>query len=414
MSSVSDNPWLHRFALLTAAATLALLSVGGLVTSHGVGMAVPDWPNTYGYNLFFFPCSQWIGGVFYEHTHRLAASAVGLMTSILALWLYGRSVRRFMRWTGLVLVGLAFLTALIGVGRRSDGIVLGVTGLALFGASFVWPRGEAAAKWLRHLGLAAFLAVVLQGVLGGLRVVLTEDQLGIPHAMLAQFFFSLVCAIALFTSPWWRRTGAAHSSANLPGLREVWMLGAGAWLLILTQLAIGAAMRHQHAGLAISDFPLAHGKLWPATDPASVELYNQQRKEIYSVNPITAFQIVLQMVHRITAALILGAVAGYAWTARRVLGKANAASRGALLWLGLVLTQGLLGAATIWSDKAADVATAHVVAGALLLATGALLCIINYRELALARSVLQVPPPFADWTRAPFGQQTAGLTPPAQ
>ena len=66
-----NNIWLHRFAVLTAAATLFLIWMGGLVTSHGVGMAVPDWPTTYGYNMFFFPFSQWVGGVFYEHSHRL-------------------------------------------------------------------------------------------------------------------------------------------------------------------------------------------------------------------------------------------------------------------------------------------------------------------------------------------------------
>src|SRR5271166_6187191 len=94
----------HRFAVLTAVTTLVLLGAGGLVTSRGVGMAVPDWPNTFGYNLFFFPFSQWVGGVFYEHTHRLLASGVGLLTSILAIWLYGSSARPFLRWTGLVLM----------------------------------------------------------------------------------------------------------------------------------------------------------------------------------------------------------------------------------------------------------------------------------------------------------------------
>ena len=76
---------LHWFAVLTAVATLGLLGAGGLVTSHGAGMAVPDWPNTYGYNMFFVPVSQWVGGIFYEHTHRLAASGVGLLTIMLAL-----------------------------------------------------------------------------------------------------------------------------------------------------------------------------------------------------------------------------------------------------------------------------------------------------------------------------------------
>src|ERR1035437_10514745 len=98
------SPGLHRFAVITAAATLGLVVIGGLVTSHGAGMAVPDWPNTYGYNMFLFPVSQWWGGVFYEHTHRLVASGVGLLTVILALWLYGRNARPVMRWGGLILL----------------------------------------------------------------------------------------------------------------------------------------------------------------------------------------------------------------------------------------------------------------------------------------------------------------------
>jgi cytochrome c oxidase assembly protein subunit 15 len=59
------SPWLHRFAVLVALATLALIGMGGLVTSHGAGMAVPDWPTTYGYNMFLFPIDQWVGGIFY-------------------------------------------------------------------------------------------------------------------------------------------------------------------------------------------------------------------------------------------------------------------------------------------------------------------------------------------------------------
>ena len=92
----SNNPWLHCFALLTALATLALIALGGLVTSHGVGMAVPDWPNTYGYSMFLFPVSQWVGGILYEHSHRLMGALVGLLTLLLAgaLWREGGRLRR--------------------------------------------------------------------------------------------------------------------------------------------------------------------------------------------------------------------------------------------------------------------------------------------------------------------------------
>ena len=115
-------------------------------------------------------------------------------------------------------------------------------------------------------------------------------------------------------------------------------------------------MRHQHAGLSIRDFPLAYGKLWPATDAASVAQYNAQRVEITNFNPITAFQIELQMVHRIVAMLILCAVAFCAWQAWRKFS-------GPVAKLSVVLVcvdslQAGLGAATVLSDKAADIATA--------------------------------------------------------
>jgi cytochrome c oxidase assembly protein subunit 15 len=376
--TISHNPYLHRFAVLTAIATLGLVGIGGLVTSHGAGMAVPDWPNTYGYNMFFFPFSQWVGGIFYEHSHRLAASGVGLLTVVLALWLYGRSARPFMRGIGAVLLLLGAGTAGAMSRRWADGLVLGLTGLALLGASWVWPRCEPSPKWLRRLGLAAFVAVVLQGVLGGLRVVLFKDAIGVFHAMLAQLFFVLLCAIALFTSRWWQTQPARSPSSASNRLSTLFFLTT---LLILVQLTLGAAMRHQHAGLAIPDFPLAYGKLWPAMDADSIARYNQQRIEVVAANPITAYQIGLQMVHRVLAMAILGAVAYAAWSTRRALGGKSYLSRMALAWLGVILAQVALGAATIWSDKAADIATAHVLVGALSLAFGAILCIVSSKEL---------------------------------
>src|SRR3954467_2661198 len=116
MTQSSDNRALRWFSVLTAAATLGLIAIGGMVTSHGVGMSVPDWPNSYGYNMFLFPVSKWVGGVFAEHVHRLAGSFVGLLTIVLAVWLWLKEER----------------------------------------------------GWLRKLGVWALVAVVLQGVLGGL------------------------------------------------------------------------------------------------------------------------------------------------------------------------------------------------------------------------------------------------------
>jgi len=352
------NPWLHRFILVTAAATFLLLGSGGMVTSHEAGMSVPDWPNTYGYNMFLFPVSKWVGGIFYEHTHRLLASGIGLLTTLLAIWLWLREPRQWMHW----------------------------------------------------LGVLAFVLVALQGVLGGLRVTLAMNKLGIVHGALAQLFFVLTCALALFTSRWWleRRTPVRQLEARRPDVEPADQeIGAplrslvlATTILIFLQLILGATMRHQHAGLAIRDFPTAYGKIWPDSSAAAVARYNADRMEVISENPITAFQIILQMVHRIVALAILIAVGVCAWITRRPAGQRSDADirrqgagatgaggwmvyrRLSLFWVGLIVAQIILGAATIWSNKAADVATAHVLVGALSLVTGALWCIIAFGSSA--------------------------------
>ena len=339
--------------MLTALFTFLLLGAGGLVTSHEAGMSVPDWPNSYGYNMFLFPPSQWIGGIFYEHTHRLIASGVGLMTTVLAVWLWLKDPRKWMHW----------------------------------------------------VGVAAFLLVVAQGVLGGLRVVLADAQLGIFHAIIAQLFFVLMCAIALFTGRFWKRleslqrstfniqqptardhpnTGALDVGCSMLDVRCSFLrkLVLFTTVIIFCQLIIAATMRQQHAGLSIPDFPLAYGKIWPDTSAAAVHSYNEHRMSVIAENPITAFQIVLQMVHRLVALAVSVLIVACAWQARRQLGKKDPLAKLALFWLGLILVQIFLGAATIWSNKAADVATAHVLGGALSLVTGALWYIIAFRRSA--------------------------------
>jgi len=408
------SPWLHRFAVLTAISTLGLIIIGGLVTSHGAGMAVPDWPNTYGYNMFVFPISKWVGGILYEHSHRLIATFVGLLTAVLALWLWVRETRGRGRWLGVGTIVL--VVGLMGIRALSVYLILACLSLVVGGFSLSQIKNNFAA--LRWWGALAFAAVILQGVLGGLRVVWLKDQIGIFHAALAQIFFVLMCLIALFTGRWGQERATPFVRAAIPAAKRAraesrapaqnvfaWLPPATA-LLIFAQLILGATMRHQHAGLAIPDFPLAYGKVWPSVDPASVTHYNQQRQEITAVNPITAVQIAMQMAHRIMAVLICGAVAFCAWSERRKLGVGNPVSKLTLGWLGLILTQALLGAATIWSNKAADVATAHVMVGALALALGAIVSIVASRSLVLARGVLAAE----TQTLSPFGLQPSAHT----
>jgi len=376
MNEVSNNRWLHRFAVLTALATLGLICIGGLVTSHEAGMSVPDWPNSYGYNMFLFPPSKWVGGILYEHTHRLLASTVGLLIVALTRWLGGRESRRTLAIVGAleVLAGLVIF-ALWPTEKATGGFLTGIGGVVLL-AALVWFRNKSAPRPLPQLGWLAFVLVQVQGLLGGLRVVLFKDQIGIFHAALAQLFFVLLCAIALLTSQWWMNRKGNSQLPTGKGMQQVFLATT---VLIFVQLILGATMRHQHAGLSIRDFPLAYGKLWPATDPASLAHYNEHRVEIMNYNPITAFQIQLQMIHRLVAVLILCAVAFCAGKAWRKFSWHNPMARLTAFWLGLIICQVALGAATVLSGKAADIATAHVLVGALSLATGALLSIIAFR-----------------------------------
>ena len=247
---------------------------------------------------------------------------------------------------------------------------------------------------MRKLGLIAFLAVSVQGILGGLRVVKMKDEIGIFHAILAQAFLCLLVAMTVFLSKWWQRnsTPTAATAESAQRLKPLILLTTA---IIFIQLALGASMRHQHAGLAVPDFPLAYGKIWPATDPASIQRYNQLRIDDTQYNAITAGQIHLHMTHRILACLILGFVAS-CWIktmrhcrtadapleSRRRGNESFARTRVGTLttaWLGLILLQAGLGVVTVLKNKPADIATAHVVVGAASLALGALISIMLAR-----------------------------------
>ena len=378
-------------------ATLILVGIGGLVTSKEAGMSVPDWPTSYGYNMFFFPISQWAGGIFYEHTHRLVATIVGVLVVALTRWLGGRPARLPLAIIGAMEVLGGYGLLWLYPNLKGAGYFLsGIGSVVLLGAT-VWVRNEPAKSSLRQLGWLAFALVQIQGLLGGLRVVLFNNQIGIFHAALAQIFLVLLCAIALFTSSWWRDLpGRLAPMVDRKGLRQLFLLTT---VLIFVQLILGATMRHQHAGLAIRDFPLAYHKLWPPVDADSVRAYNQTRLEVGEHNDITAFQIILQMVHRLAAFMILCAVAFCAWSARHYAGARHPLARLSLAWLGLILLQIALGAFTIWSNKAADIATAHVLVGALSLVTGSLLTIVSFRVLMPARATVRAA---AEMEQAPF------------
>ena len=209
--SGTGNAGLHRFAVLTAAATLGLIVAGGLVTSTESGLSVPDWPTTYGQSMFTFPLSKMVGGIRFEHTHRLIASTVGFLTVILGVWLARREPRR----------------------------------------------------WVRRLGYLALGAVIAQGLLGGLTVIfLLPPAISVAHACLAQTFFCLTVAIAVVTSRRWKDRAPVSVRAAYAA-NPVARIAAATGAVVFLQLLVGAVMRHTKAGLAIPDFPLALGKIIP-------------------------------------------------------------------------------------------------------------------------------------------------------
>lgn len=399
----ASNPWLTRFAWLTALATWGLVGIGGLVTSKGVGMAVPDWPTSFGYNMFALDISLWLtGGVFDEHTHRLWATWVGVLVVALTRWLGGQESRRTLITVGLaeILGGLALLA--LGPSWKGAGHFLaGIGGVVLL-AGMVWVRNVRLPAPLPQLGWSAFLLVQVQGLLGGLRVVLDAHILadvrlgtafGLLHGCLGQLFLVLLVVIAVLTTRWW---GAVLSGARDAMGRAASMGTARAWVhvatgLIFLQLIFGAAMRHQHAGLAVPDFPLAHGRVYPATDAAAIQRYNTERKDHREFNRITPFQVHLHMAHRFTGILLAMLVPVAAWQFRRSARQAGAAgSRLAAGWAGLILAQAALGIMTVLWNKPADVATAHVMIGALCLSAGAVLLLVTREfSIATAKPVMQ-------------------------
>jgi cytochrome c oxidase assembly protein subunit 15 len=381
MENNRHSPALHRFAIVVALSSLGLIGIGGLVTSHGVGMAVPDWPTSYGYNMFTLPFSIWLtGGVFHEHTHRQWASIVGVLVVLLTRWLGGTPARRPLIVIGAIEILGGFGMLLLGDEWSGGGHFLSGIGLVVLLAGAIWFRNEPAPKPLPAMGWWAFWLVQLQGLLGGLRVVLNAHVFagakmgvvfGIFHGCLAQAFIVLLCAVVLLTSRWWRNvaTQLSHIKIRLPTALFLFTT-----VLIGCQLILGATMRHQHAGLAIPDFPKAYGSWWPDMSATAVARYNAERVEVSAENPITAFQIELQMVHRLMAAAILVCVTACVCRTHHKLIRKFCG-----IWLALVLIQAGLGMWTIWSNKAADIATLHVLCGALTLVAGSLIAIIGIR-----------------------------------
>jgi cytochrome c oxidase assembly protein subunit 15 len=302
---VETSSALHRYAQLTVAAAFFVIFAGAMVTSTGSGMAVPDWPTSFG---SWMPKMQ--GGVFYEHGHRMVAAAAGILVTVLALW-----------------------------------------------AQFSGQR-----PLVRRLAWYALLAILAQGLLGGTTVLLgtqngwdhTAPLVSMMHASLAQGLFAILVMEAVVTAPGWLAQAQVPDPTAIggqaSGLRS---MALGLVAAVYLQIILGAVMRHENAGLMIPDFPLSYGRLVP---------------------DIQDWRVGLNYAHRLGALMVL--LLGLSLAAR-VLKEASSAwiKAPAKVLIGALVLQVCLGACVVWSRLQPLVTSAHVIGGALVLASSVVLAL---------------------------------------
>ena len=424
----AHNPTLHRAAIATALLTFPLVCLGGLVTSHAAGMSVPDWPNSYGYNMFALPFSRWLGasagGAFYEHTHRLLGSLVGLsaFTATMIAWGPSRVPRNRRGWARTALACLALFAVSLVVARlaRSAGTInedhykfathafSGFASLSI-AAGIAWAcRHRDPIRYRRWMVTSLLFAIIAQGLMGGFRVDEVSLLLAKLHGIFGQMTFAYAAVIATVCSRWWIEREPLASPTGATMRRHVLIAIA----LIATQLTLGALMRHDprreadafrgdgSAGLAIPDWPLHYGHVLPPTNADALAAVNQHRVWDLSWPAVSMGQVWLHFGHRMGAYLTFLAVAAVLVIAlRRHAGERKIVAPSILLGL-LVCTQVTLGVLTVLKRKPADIATMHQATGALLLTTAAVLLARTLRLYCLrvetapaTRSPAAVPSP---------------------
>lgn len=329
------DKWLHRFAFFTAINTFILIFIGGLVTSTGSGLSVPDWPTTYGENMFTFPMDKWIGGIKYEHGHRLFASYVGFLTIILAIWIAAKDDRR----------------------------------------------------WLKITAFSALSLVIIQGILGGLTVLyLLPTPISVAHGMMAQSFLCLVASIALFTSRWWRQS--VPITFDQSDRKYIFVIFISS-IVVFIQLLFGALLRHTYSGLAVPDFPFSYGHLFPPLDLNSVAEYNrqliQEKIKWTGDRPIEAYQIVIHLIHRFWAYMVSVVLILSGYIVYKNAKIPSPIRRNGIMLIIAIIVQFSLGALTVLTRKEIVITTAHVATGAATL----VLCVLTTLQLLRLYGFLQ-------------------------
>lgn len=318
LSNFKSTPLLRFYSKIVCFSTLFLIFLGGLVKSTESGLSVPDWPTTYGYFMFSFPFDQMVGGIRYEHTHRMFASGVGLLTMVLALWLWRSPV----------------------------------------------------ASWLKKLGFVAFVTVVLQGILGGLTVkfhlpVWTSSL----HGTLAQTFFLITIMIAYGLSQERVERSVSEKGAwNIQFIKMAVIFSA----MVFIQLIIGNLMRHTESGLAVPDFPTMGGTLVPAFDLAMLNRINAWAFE-HNRDMVTMGQVHIHLLHRLWALLILLKLVYLNSLAYKHCLQRPLILKTVFILNAAVLVQIMLGIGTVLSMKEIYTTTFHVTVGAIVLGLSFLL-----------------------------------------
>jgi cytochrome c oxidase assembly protein subunit 15 len=295
--------WLKHLTKVTCFSTIFLIFAGGMVTSTGSGLSVPDWPLSYG---TFFP--PMVGGVFYEHGHRMIASSVGLLTLIqaISLAIYERRI------------------------------------------------------WVRNLGFLALGAVILQGILGGLTVLFyLPAPISVSHAILAQTFFLLTIMIAYSQSDERQKRESQKDMPKPTFLKSILLF----IVIIYIQLTLGAIMRHTESGLAIYDFPTMGGEWFPRFDQTMLNNINAWRFE-HDLPYVTMPQVVYHFLHRIGALLVLSGLTLVTIIGFKQYQSASLVRTTLKFLVFTVLMQVILGILTVLTGKSPILTSIHVVTGA--------------------------------------------------
>lgn len=315
----SINIAARRLSKVIVLLTLSLIFVGALIKSHEVGLSVPDWPTSYGKQMFSFPFSEMVGGIFYEHGHRLFATIVGFFTLI-------------------------------------QFIVLSFTDHPM---------------WVKKMSFIALVLVITQGFLGGMTVIFfLPPQISILHGVLAQIFFISIIFIAYSLSD--SRLNKKKESFPLFIKRGALIIT----LLVFVQLILGALVRHTSSGLAIPDFPKMGG-MWIPT--FSDNMVNNINVELFDKNldMVSKWQVVIHFLHRLGAFIITLALTFFVYKFRKMVEKNSTESKILILFSVLLFIQIILGASTVITEKLPFVASFHVVTGAALLGCCALFVMVT-------------------------------------